>query len=241
VIAIFAGPSLFGVDRSAFPELHFFPPAKAGDLLDVVAQGYRKIGLIDGVFEASPSVWHKEILFALSKGIAVFGAASMGALRAAECDAFGMIGLGKIYQSYREGSRVSDADVAVLHAPAELGYQPLTLAQADAEYALTDMIRKRRLSNDEAQHLLNISKEIYFKNRTWPSIIDSAELKNNSKDSLLEIVAENFTSQKTADVQLLLEAISKKSKFIDAVKPISKKEFNSTIFLKNLQDKANHD
>ena len=42
------------------------------------------IGIIDGYFERVPSVWHKEILWAMAEGIHVFGSASMGALRAAE-------------------------------------------------------------------------------------------------------------------------------------------------------------
>ena len=48
-------------------------------------------------------MWHKEILFALSEGIDVYGAASMGALRAAELDAFGMRGIGDVYSAYAEG------------------------------------------------------------------------------------------------------------------------------------------
>lgn len=99
-------------------------------------QGARTIGLIDGLYGDCAAVWHKEILFALSSGIAVFGAASMGALRAAECEAFGMIGIGDIFEAYRDSHRVSDADVAVSHAPGELGYRPLTIALVDAEATL---------------------------------------------------------------------------------------------------------
>ena len=40
--------------------------------------------IIDGVFQSEPAVRHKEILWALSLGVPVVGAASMGALRAAE-------------------------------------------------------------------------------------------------------------------------------------------------------------
>ena len=43
-----------------------------------VIEGATVIGLIDGFFENVASVWHKEILFALSEGVQVFGAASMG-------------------------------------------------------------------------------------------------------------------------------------------------------------------
>ena len=55
----------------------------------------RAIGIIDGVFLDVASVWHREILWALSQGVHVFGAASMGALRAAELDGFGMRGVGR--------------------------------------------------------------------------------------------------------------------------------------------------
>jgi hypothetical protein len=54
------------------------------------------IGVIDGYFEVVPTVWHKEILWAMAQGIHVFGAASIGALRAAELDSFGMRGVGRL-------------------------------------------------------------------------------------------------------------------------------------------------
>ena len=71
-----------------------------------------------------PTVWHKEILWAMAQGIHVFGAASIGALRAAELDAFGMRGIGRIYEAFRDGVLEDDDEVAVLHGPEELGYPP---------------------------------------------------------------------------------------------------------------------
>ena len=70
------------------------------------------IGIIDGGFEYTAPVWHKEILYALSAGTRVLGAASMGALRAAECHSFGMTGVGSIFKEYRDGTRIDDSDVA---------------------------------------------------------------------------------------------------------------------------------
>jgi hypothetical protein len=58
----------------------------------------------------------------------VFGAAGIGALRAAELDAVGMRGIGKIFEGYRDGILRDDDEVAVLHGPEELGYPPLTEA-----------------------------------------------------------------------------------------------------------------
>ncbi|RUX88390.1 hypothetical protein EN930_18015 [Mesorhizobium sp. M7A.F.Ca.CA.004.11.2.1] len=82
------------------------PPARCGDVMRAVLEGRKVIGLIDGLFESGPAVWHKEILFALDAGCRLLGAASMGALRAAECWQFGMIGIGK-------SSRIISQDAAV--------------------------------------------------------------------------------------------------------------------------------
>jgi len=58
----------------------------------------------------------------MAQGIHVFGAASIGALRAAELDVFGMRGIGDIYEAFRDGLLEDDDEVAVLHGPEELGY-----------------------------------------------------------------------------------------------------------------------
>jgi len=62
-------------------------------------------------------VAHKEILDVLKKGVTVVGGSSMGALRAAELDAFGMVGAGRIYECYRSGRIEADDEVAVTYNP----------------------------------------------------------------------------------------------------------------------------
>ncbi|MFK7941410.1 MAG: TfuA-like protein, partial [Paracoccaceae bacterium] len=86
---VFAGPSLAGLDLTAYGTLEFRPPARQGDIWRAVREKPAAIGIIDGYFEGVPAVWHKEILWSLHQGIPVLGASSMGALRAAEMDAFG--------------------------------------------------------------------------------------------------------------------------------------------------------
>ena len=54
-----------------------------GDVYRLVATGVRTILIIDGVFHWVTPVWQREIRTALESGIVVIGAASMGALRAA--------------------------------------------------------------------------------------------------------------------------------------------------------------
>ena len=45
----------------------------------------------------------------------------MGALRAAELHAFGMRGVGRIFEAFRDGELEDDDEVAVVHGPAEPG------------------------------------------------------------------------------------------------------------------------
>ena len=90
--------------RRAILDADYRPPAKQGDICRAVQErGPDAVALIDGYFEQVPAVWHKEILWAMKLGVQVYGASSMGALRAAELQQFGMIGVGKIFEAYVSG------------------------------------------------------------------------------------------------------------------------------------------
>jgi hypothetical protein len=197
---VFAGPSIFGIDPTLLDGLDLHPPAGRGDILCAVTSRATAIGLIDGLFDTQPAVWHKEILYALSQGVPVLGAASMGALRAAECAALGMIGVGGIFDEYAAGSRVADADVGVAHAPAELGYQPISVALVDAEATLDALLEAKQV--DEAMHrrLLDHARRLHFKQRTWEAVlgIDAGHLLER---------ASLYPSRKTADALLLLKRL----------------------------------
>ncbi len=143
---LFAGPSLSGTEfvpvrggeDRVLPEygLTCRGPAKCGDITHAVDQGFRVIALVDGRFEDVAAVWHKEILYALSRGATVYGAASMGALRAAECHPFGMIGIGEVFERYAFGGLEDDAAVAQVHAPAEFGYVAFSEAMVTIDATL---------------------------------------------------------------------------------------------------------
>ena len=96
-IFVFVGPTLGVEEARTILDATYLPPASQGDVFRLVAtHDARIVGIIDGHFQEVPSVWHKELLWAMSQGIHVLGAASMGALRAAELAAFGMVGEGRI-------------------------------------------------------------------------------------------------------------------------------------------------
>src|SRR5436305_3085254 len=111
---VFAGPTLPPrLRRDGETLWEWRPPVRQGDVYRAALTGPAAIGIIDGYFEVVPTVWHKEILWAMAQGIHLFGAASIGALRAAELDSFGMRGVGRIYEAYRDGILEDDDEVAV--------------------------------------------------------------------------------------------------------------------------------
>src|SRR3984957_15656038 len=133
---IFAGPSLPPAARPVHPAIEWWPAARQGELYCAAPGRPGAIGGIDGYFEVTPTVWHKEILWAMVQGIHVFGAASIGALRAMELDSFGMHGIGRIYEDFRDGVLQDDDEVAVLHGPEDLGYPPVTEAMVNIRATL---------------------------------------------------------------------------------------------------------
>src|SRR5215471_4162149 len=137
-IAIFLGPTLPVATARGILEATYLPPVAMGDVTALLLQPEppRAIGIIDGVFERVPAVWHKEVLFALSRGVRVFGSSSMGALRAAELHTFGMEGIGRIFAAYRDGVLEDDDEVAVIHGAAEFGYPQLSEAMVNIREGL---------------------------------------------------------------------------------------------------------
>jgi hypothetical protein len=124
----FVGPSLYyGFDDlEHLADEIWESPAQRGDIYWAARAGFKQIVLIDGRFNQVFSVWHKEILFALTRNIRVIGAASMGAIRAAEMWRYGMIGVGKIFEAYKSGECEDDAWVAMTYD--ELTNRPLVEA-----------------------------------------------------------------------------------------------------------------
>ena len=168
---VFAGPSLPPAVRPADPALEWRPPVKQGELYRAALRRPPIIGVVDGYFEATPTVWHKEILWAMAEGVHVYGSASIGALRAAELHSFGMIGIGRIYEAYRDGVLEDDDEVAVLHGPEELGYPAVTEAMVDIRATLDRAEAERVLDPALGASLAEIGKGLFYKERGWPAIL----------------------------------------------------------------------
>jgi hypothetical protein len=218
--ALFAGPSLAGTPYVPCPAseaeggagLHLFGPATQGDIARAVLAGASAIGLVDGRFEDMAAVWHKEILFALSRGVSVLGAASMGALRAAECADFGMIGIGRIFERYRSGELDDDAAVAQVHAPQELGYQPLSEALVNVEATVAELDRLELVDPLETKRLLASARAIFFKQRTMTGVALGAGLGGRT-DEILALLNRHKVDQKRIDATLLVDRLCRQGDY----------------------------
>ena len=202
----FAGPSIYGLDRSHFDQIEFRPPAAAGDILHAVRERPIAIGVIDGVYGDVASIWHKEILYALTQGVTVAGAASMGALRAAECQPFGMVGVGRIFADYASGARTADADVAVVHSPADLDFRPISVPLVDAEATLEGIAE--HVSEHVLDRLKYAAKTLHFSRRTWKAIVSTAQGDADEASDLVELLRQSHRHIKRDDALLLLQFLA---------------------------------
>ena len=210
---LFAGPSLFGVnwqeslgDGSGIVRRG---PACHGDITRAVVEGASAIGLVDGRFGDVAAVWHKEILYALEQGVRVFGAASMGALRAAECAPFGMIGIGTIFERYRCGDLEDDAAVALLHAPAELDYMPLTEAMVNVEATIDHLLESGAVTHDLAARLDASARSVFYGDRTYLRILEHSGLAHGRQGrELANLLSRARLDVKQSDALLLLQRLA---------------------------------
>ncbi|MBK8158635.1 MAG: hypothetical protein IPK59_07655 [Rhodospirillaceae bacterium] len=229
---VFVGPSLHGRDQPWPASIEKRPPAGKGDLLAAVLDGATSIGLVDGTFGDGAAVWHKEILFALDRGIRVLGAASMGALRAAECSAFGMIGIGSIYRDYAEGLRTADEDVAIVHGPAELGFPPVTEALVDIDATLEHLRARRLIGATVADLLDQAARSIHFKDRTWNFVFDAMDLRDPADR---HIIRANTVNRKCEDAWLLVRAMADDAAAMAPPARSIDGAFNDTLFFQELR------
>lgn len=200
---VFLGPTLAVSEARRLLPAHYLPPAAQGDVITSLQHlPSSAVLLIDGVFQGEPAVRHKEILWAMARGIPVFGAASMGALRAAELNRYGMVGIGLIYRWYRRFECLPDDAVAVLHAPAELGFRALTLALVDLRLTIRRAERTGAIGARLAARLQLAAAQLNFRERNLVAVVDRALSGLPGEASRADIksrLATAFVAQKKAD------------------------------------------
>lgn len=169
---VYLGPSLsVDIANTLLPQAHYHPPIQCGDIIRLLRLNPKKIIIIDGLYETVPAVWHKEIMIALCLGIEVWGAASMGALRAAELYPYGMQGWGSVYEDFKTGKLNDDDEVAVLHKGKTERFAPVNDAMVNIRATCDYAYLHKLLTLEEKNTLLNACKQQFYPYRSLHNAI----------------------------------------------------------------------
>lgn len=168
---VFCGPTISPDDSRHLLDAEYLPPASQGDVLRAARTKPWAIGIIDGYFHSVPSVWHKEILWAMANGVHVYGASSMGALRAAELESFGMVGVGAVFEAFRSGSLEDDDEVAVVHGPPQTGYFMGSDALVNIRATLASAASQGVISEETRASLTNAAKGLFYPDRRYERVL----------------------------------------------------------------------
>jgi hypothetical protein len=195
---VFLGPSLDLATARSCLEATYLPPIKRGDLAQV-PPGTGIVGIIDGEFQQTPAVSPKEILPLLDRGVTVCGASSIGALRAAELHTEGMIGVGAIFEMYRDRIIDADDEVAVAYSPSTL--RPVSEPLVNIRFALCAAVAQGVIAEGEADKIINSLKDVYFPLRSY-------QLVARMCPALAGFFQSERYDQKRDDALLLLQTIA---------------------------------
>lgn len=206
---VFLGPSLNSSEAATYFAAEYLPPIRRGDLPRVIADGAQAIGIVDGEFGQSLAVSVMEICAGLKRGVRIWGAASMGALRAAECQSAGMVGVGWIFQNYADGFLQAYDEVALLFDPQT--YRATTIPLVNIRWALQTAVSSGVLLESAGPLLLNSARSIRYTERTFAALLNVAARSELSSEmrAFVDFMKANplRIDRKRLDALMLLDAM----------------------------------
>jgi hypothetical protein len=172
-VHLFVGPTLRPAEVRATvpPDWSIHPPVRHGDLFLLDPGPQDVIAIVDGLFYQAPPIRHQEILVALRRGATVYGASSMGALRAAELHSCGMRGVGTVFLMYRDGVIDADDEVAIVHSDADGDWRPLSDALVNLRAGLARATAIGLLTEAERAALVTRAATLPFTERRLPELL----------------------------------------------------------------------
>jgi TfuA protein len=207
---VYLGPTLNREEASKILDADYRDPAKKGDFLrlSLTSDEKKYVGFIDGVFlhDYPPSpieVYH----LATRKNIELIGASSLGALRAVELEKFGMKGIGKIFQLFKNGILNADDEVAVTFVRDKNILQSEALI--DIRFNLFLAYKKGIITKQTKKRSVKIAKNIYFPFRNYDDIIKLTQEQfpsiHDELENFRDYILKNRDSLKARDARKLLK------------------------------------
>ena len=201
---IFAESTLMHDEMQDLPDTYLMPAASRDTFREIFSMSVDRIIIIDGLFYAQRAVWQRDILKAIQNGIKVYGASSMGALRAAELFQYGMKGYGWIYKQYVQGRIHGDDEVSIIYNIVGDRVIPITYSLVSLRYLLA---RYSDINMHTKDYILERVKDLSFDQRTYHQI----------SLVITDVVGERISSS----VMSLLRNPGKDIKRLDAIGLIS--------------------
>jgi hypothetical protein len=209
---VFLGPSLPRSEATRLlPDAIFLPPARQSDVISALTTWQPTvIALIDGEFHQARSVWHKELLYVLEQGIPLYGCSSMGALRAAELESFGMCGRGDVFARYASGEFVDDDEVALAYHEDDGLYRTLSEPMVNIRATVDAAVAGGVISTDTAATVITTSKSLDYPDRYRSAVLRQmrADHVDESEVTALELFwRDHAVDIKAADARELLHEL----------------------------------
>ena len=153
---VFAGGS---VEPYHVKNVVWTTPAEQGDFLAAIFEGFDHLLLVDGYFRSRFPVTTFEVMTAMEQGVRTYGAASMGALRAAELAAYGMTGVGYVFDL------LSRSDIKPYHVVAQTyleNNRSLTPALVQLRFFIDCAVEQGVISSVQAEACIEGLEQQHF-------------------------------------------------------------------------------
>lgn len=173
--------------HSILPYAEFSGPVQRGDLPRDLSLGFQCIVIVDGVFQQALSVSPGEVLDAIRYGVRVYGASSMGAMRAAELETLGMIGVGRVFSEIKKRSYFRDDYLGQAFSPDAA--KALSLSFIDIEVGSEELVRRGKITPKQRVQILKIYEGLHFSERNPATLVKKMAV---AKDSALASMAVNM-------------------------------------------------
>jgi hypothetical protein len=169
---IFVGPTAFGIPEDVFDEtVELHSPAARGDLPALVPRLSKDdcVALVDGRFGDVMSVSHRDILCLLADDIPVWGLSSMGAIRVAEMERYGMRPFGQVAARFIADPSFPDDEVTLVHLPSA-PYAPVSEPMIHLERYLINRTRTGLIKEEIKDQALARLRSLWFGYRDWQTL-----------------------------------------------------------------------
>ncbi|MEA3333349.1 MAG: TfuA-like protein, partial [Pseudomonadota bacterium] len=215
---VFTGPSLsLQEGREILEDGIFLPPLRQADLITAITRHQPDVVVIvDDYSGLSEAVWHSEILEVINCGIKVYGTAAIGAVRAFEMDHCGMIGVGSVYQMFKDGVVEDDDEVLALFQKLEDGNffrlsEPLVNLRATFIKALESGV----IDQNTAQKIIAFVKKMSWCKRSLDNIFSRTANQNiptQVSEKLLNFVKTEYQDVQKEDARQTLKLVKELEK-----------------------------